>query len=96
VGYFGGVGFLTLYKEYLKDYRLDENMLDIFRQTIHSLRQYQVDIVLGNHPYHNCTLEKREAMLEGLDRNPFINPQAWQIFLQELEERRLDFEQLGY
>ena len=96
VGYFGGVGFLTLYKEFLAQYELDPDMLEIFRQTIASLKERQVDIFLGNHPYHNCTLEKRQYMLEHPGENPFINPDGWNIFLDELEARRVDFEKLGY
>lgn len=96
VGYFGGVGFLTLYKEYLAQYRLDPDMLQILKDTVQKLRKYPVDIFLGNHPNHNCTLEKREYMLEHPGENPFINPQGWQIFLDALEARRLDFQQRGY
>ena len=96
VGYFGGVGFLSLYKEYLAEYRLDPNMLAILGETVENLKQYEVDIFLGNHPYHNCTLEKRQYMIENEGTNPFINKQGWQIFLTALENRRLDFARLGY
>ena len=96
VGYFGGVGFLTLYKEYLEKYKLDSNMLEIFKDTIQSLKKRQVDIFLGNHPGHNCTLEKRQYMLEHPEENPFINRDGWQIFLDTLEARRLDFQRQGY
>ena len=96
VGYLGGVGFLTLYREYIQEYRLDPNMLAIMKQTVTKLSKYQVDIFLGNHPNHNCTLEKRQYMLDHPGENPFINPNGWQIFLQALEERRADFEKLGY
>ena len=30
------------------------------------------------------------------EKNPFVNPDAWHIFLHSLEERRLDFERRGY
>ena len=96
VGYFGGVGFLTLYKEYLAEYRLDPDMLEIFRKAILTLKERKVDIFLGNHPYHNCTLEKRQYMLENPGENPFINPEGWQIFLDALEARRESFQALGY
>ena len=96
VGYLGGVGFLTMYKEYIRDYQLDPRMLTIMKQAIKDLEQYQVDIFIGNHPNHNCTLEKRQYMLEHPDENPFINPNGWQIFLQALEQRRASFESLGY
>ena len=96
VGYFGGVGFLSLYKEYLQEYRLDPNMLDILKETVRKLSKKQVDIFLGNHPYHNCTLEKRQYMIEHEGENPFINREGWDIFLKALEDRRADFVRLGY
>jgi len=96
VGYLGGVGFLTLYREYLHEFRLDMQMLSIFKQTIEKLSARDVDIFLGNHPNHNCTLEKRQYMLKNPGENPFVNPKGWSIFLQALEKRRADFERLGY
>ncbi len=96
VGYFGGVGFLTLYKEFLKEYRLDPNMLTTLKSTIKALKKRQVDIFLGNHPNHNCTLQKRRFMLAGKNENPFINPKGWQMFLDAVETRRADFEARGY
>lgn len=96
VGYFGGVGFLTLYREYLEKYRLPEDMLEILRQTIGMLGKYDVDIFLGNHPNHNCTLEKRAYMIEHPEENPFVNPNGWQIFLDAVEARCLSFKELGY
>lgn len=96
VGYLGGVGFLTLYREYLREYRLDPNMLDRLKETIIQLWDAPVDIFLGNHPGHNCTLEKRQYMLDHPGENPFINPKGWQIFLRALETRRAEFERLGY
>ena len=96
VGYWGGVGFLTLYREYINEYRLPQNMLEVLGQTTEMLRAYNVDIFLGNHPNHNCTLEKRAYMLEHENENPFINPQGWQIFLDAVEARRLSFKELGY
>lgn len=96
VGYFGGVGFLTLYKEYLAQYRLEPNMVEILKDTVCRLKKYPVDIFLGNHPNHNCTLEKRQYMMENPGKNPFINPEGWQIFLDAVEARRTDFQKLGY
>lgn len=96
VGYFGGIGFLTLYREYLQEYRLDPNMVEILGQTVEKLRAFEVDVVLGNHPYHNCTLEKRAYMLENEGSNPFINQATWGILLDALEARRKDFIALGY
>lgn len=96
VGYFGGVGFLPLYKEYLAQYQLPANMLEALQDTVDKLRKYPVDIFLGNHPNHNCTLEKRQHMLENKGENPFVNPAGWQIFLDAVEARCADFVKLGY
>lgn len=96
VGYLGGVGFLTMYKEYIAAYKLDPNMLTIMKESISALSCRKVDIFIGNHPNHNCTLEKRQYMLDHPGENPFINPKGWGIFLEALETRRSNFEKLGY
>ena len=96
VGYLGGVGFLTMYKEFLEEYSLPANMLAVMKESVDSLRDRPVDIFIGNHPNHNCSLEKRQYMLEHPGENPFINPRGWKIFLDALESRRADFERLGY
>ncbi len=96
VGYWGGVGFLTLYKEYLQLHKFPLNTVQIMKDSIKKMRAEKVDIVIGNHPAQNCTLEKRAFMLENPDKNPFINPKAWGMFLDALEERRLEFENKGY
>lgn len=96
VGYLGGVGFLSIYKDFCREYNLPENKCDILKNTIEKLRKENVDIVLGNHPNHNCLIEKREYMLNNPEKNPFINKNAWNIFLDALEQRRLDFMKLGY
>ena len=35
-------------------------------------------------------------LLENPGKNPFINPEAWHIFLSALEARCIEFEALGY
>ena len=67
-----------------------------YQKSVEKLSKKQVDIFLGNHPYHNCTLEKRQYMLDNAGENPFINKNGWQIFLKALEDRRADFVRLGY
>ena len=91
VGYFGGVGFLSIYKEFCRIYRLPENKCELLKETILKLQKEEVDIVIGNHPNHNCTIEKRNYMLEHPETNPFINKDSWGIFLEALEKRRVDF-----
>jgi len=94
--YLGGLGFLTVYKAYCREYGLPQNKCALMKASIRRIWDEPADIVLGNHPNHNCTLEKRAWMLEHPGSNPFINPDAWHIFLSALERRRADFERLGY
>jgi metallo-beta-lactamase class B len=96
VGYLGGLGFLSIYKEYCRAYKLPENMCDQMIATAKKLANEHVDILLGNHPNHNCTLEKREYMIAHPESNPFVNTSAWRAFLSAIEERSIDFKKLGY
>ena len=66
------------------------------KESVAALKDRPVDIFIGNHPNHNCTLEKRQYMLENPGKNPFVNPKGWGIFLDALEARRSDFEKAGY
>ncbi len=96
-GYYGGVGTLTMYRQYCLDMGLPEGKSEAMRQTVLKLWDEPVDILLGNHPSQNCTLEKRAWMLEHpTEKNPFINPEAWHIFLSELEKHRQKFDEAGY
>ena len=96
VGYFGGVGFITIYKEFCRKYRLPENKCERLKNMIEKLLCEEVDIVIGNHPNQNCTVEKREYMKKHPNHNPFINKESWKLFLKRLEESRQDFEVKGY
>lgn len=95
-GYLGGIGFLTVYREFCRKYGLPDNKCERMKESIQRLWKEPVDIVLGNHPHHNCTIEKRQWMLEHPGQNPFINSKAWNIFLAALEKRRADFAEKGY
>lgn len=86
VGYFGGSGFLTLYKDFLKKYKLPLSLRDDFIKTIDMLTGIKVDITLGNHPSQNSTIEKRRKMLDNPEQNPFINPREWDGYLANLKE----------
>ena len=92
VGYIGGIGFLSIYKEYCRIYHLPENKNELLGDTIKKLQNEKVDIVIGNHPNHNCTIEKRGYMIENPGTNPFVNSKSWKILLEALEKRRVDFE----
>lgn len=96
VGYLGGVGFLSIYKEFCHEYNLPSNMCEKMRTTAEKLEGEEVKIVLGNHPNHNCLIEKREYMMKNPCINPFINSDTWKIFLLSIREKCLDFEKSGY
>lgn len=96
VGYLGGVGFLSIFKEFCREYNLPQNMCDTMKATAKKLECEEVEILLGNHPNHNCVIEKREYMISHPDVNPFMNKKAWGIFLHSVRERCIDFEKHGY
>lgn len=95
-GYFGGAGFLTVYDDYCRDYGMPIGKCGKMKDTIRRMQQERVDITLGNHPNQNCTLEKRQWMLDHPGENPFLDPESWPTFLAALEENRKQFEALGY
>lgn len=96
VGYMGGAGFFTIYREHCRDFGLPEDLCLRLGQSIQKVWDEPVDITLGNHPSQNCTLEKRQWMLEHPGENPFVDPNGWHAFLRTLEEKRREFETLGY
>ena len=97
VGYYGGVGFLSVYKEYLEKYNLPLSLQDDFFRSLDKVYDEQVDVVLGNHPSQNSTLEKRKKMLENPDGpNPFICSTEWQTFLDTIRGQFQDFVDAGY
>lgn len=96
VGYFGGVGFLSLYKAFLEKYSLPSDMQEQLKATLTKLRREQVDITIGNHPSHNGTLEKRGYMLEHPKENPFVDPTVWPELLDAIGNRLDDFQNKGY
>lgn len=91
VGYMGGCGFLTVYKKYCEKYKLPQNKVEMMGESIRKVYDEPVDIVIGNHPGQNCTIEKREWWIEHPEKNPFINPNAWHEFLDGLEAKRRSF-----
>lgn len=96
VGYFGGTGFLTLYRDFLKKYDLPLDLQEQFAKTLKYLKSRQVDISLGNHPAQNSTLKKRSLMIENPAVNPFIDPTEWCEYLNKLEMQYRDFLGKGY
>lgn len=96
VGYLGGVGFLSIFKEFCRQYNLAEDMCKQLENTVKKLKHEDVEIVLGNHPNHNCLVEKREYIIKNPGTNPFVNKNTWNVFLDSIHERCIDFENKGY
>lgn len=90
VGIYGGAGFITLSKEALKAAGLPLSYQEVFRQSIDKVWNEPVDIMLGNHPFHNDTYLKYKRKCAGQE-NPFIDPSEWHRFLTELKERYEEF-----
>ncbi|MBR4863612.1 MAG: MBL fold metallo-hydrolase [Oscillospiraceae bacterium] len=82
-GMFGGAGVNQLKKGFLRRYGLSYFLRDMFFKTLEMLKNYQVDVPLGNHPYHTHTL-KKAALAETAETNPFIDPQWWAPFMDKL------------
>ena len=85
-GMFGGAGVNQLKKGYLRRYGLSYFLRAMFFETLEMLKSYQVDVPLGNHPWHNHTLQKA-ALAETAETNPFIDPQWWAPFMDTLAEK---------
>ncbi len=82
-GLFGGAGLNAMSLPYMVR---NEDPLDCPQQMLRSIEQIwgePVVIHLGNHPGNNRTLEKRAQQLRD-GGNPFIAPDSWHTFLQDL------------
>ncbi len=91
IGYFGGAGFNTLYRRKLEADDLPLSMRETFLESLAKVREYPVDVVLGNHPRQNETLKKREMMLAGAQSNPFVDPDEWKCFVDQMSEKFRQF-----
>lgn len=90
VGIYGGAGFVTLSKEALERDGLPLSMQKVFAESIEKVWDEKVDIMLGNHPFHNDTYQKYERMRAG-EKDAFIDPTEWKRYLQELKDRYAEF-----
>ena len=82
----GGMGRNTLASSYLKSHNLDKSWRVDFVNTLTKLRNYHVDIVLGNHPNQNETFE-RQTQKGFLPSNPFIDDTYWNRMLDRTLEK---------
>ena len=95
-GTWGGTGMTSLHGQWCRDLGLPAKKADAMLDSVKKLRGEKVEINLGNHPPQNCTLEKRQWMLEHPGENPFLGEEDWQIMLDQVEEQIMDLIRKGY
>ena len=88
LGMFGGAGPRQLKKDYMNHPGHDiwYCMRGKFFDSIERLLCEHVDVMLGNHTWHNNTLEKAALAESGAESNPFIRPEEWREFLTSSHE----------
>lgn len=90
VGIYGGAGYLALVPERLRQNGLPLSLREDFLTSINKVFDEPVDIMLGNHPFHNDTYLKFRQIQEG---NPmaFVDETEWRRYLTELKDGYLKF-----
>ena len=91
-GYYGGFGFNTLGKSYLRD--IGDTSYEMRRRYLSSLEKVidqPVDIFLGNHAANNNIIEKRNYELEHPGSNPYLDPKEWRSYLDGKKRELLAF-----
>ncbi|MBO5755315.1 MAG: MBL fold metallo-hydrolase [Clostridia bacterium] len=96
VGYFGGVGFFTIYREHLEKYGLPLTLPLSMKETIEKLKREHPEITIGNHPANNKTVERYAYRKEHPSENPFLDASVWEENLRVLEIRLQDFLSKNY
>ena len=86
VGIYGGAGFVTLSKAALEHNRQPLTLQKDFLTSIDKVWNEPVDLMLGNHPFHNDTYLKRKRVLAGED-DAFIDPGEWHRFLADMRTK---------
>ena len=85
-GLFGGAGVNAISLPYVFHNESPADSAEQMLASIDKIWDEPVVVHLGNHPYNNRTLEKREQQLrEG--GNPFIAPDSWHTFLGDMKEK---------
>ncbi len=85
-GMYGGAGVNAIKLQNIAAGKNEPGAPQKMLDSIEKIWDEPVVVHLGNHPYNNHTLEKRqEQLLHG--GNPFIAPESWHTFLTELREK---------
>lgn len=95
IGIYGGAGFISLSEEFIQKNGLPADIREAFAASIDKVFDEPVDIMLGNHPFHNDTYEKWERMQAGAEANLFIDPTEWQRYLTHLRDCYNEFLQMS-
>ena len=77
---FGGAGVNQLKKAFMHRMDVPYRCRGLFEESIERLLNERVDVMVGNHTWHNHTLEKYEKMATS-KQNPFVDPAEWERFL---------------
>ena len=88
-GMHGGVGMNSLAKSYLQRMNLPLTLQQDFLNGLDRVRQEHVDIFIGNHVGNNDTVGKGEAKRRNPAVNPFIDANAWPVFLDGCRKNML-------
>ena len=83
-GMHGGVGCNSMHSDFLKRYGLSFECRRLFKKSLYRLSQEKVDLVLGNHPEQNNTIEKMRKIFNGEDS--ILNVNEWSAFLSITEK----------
>jgi metallo-beta-lactamase class B len=85
VGIYGGAGFGSVSTGALKRMNLPLSLQEEFGKSIDKVWNENVDIMLGNHPFHNDIYDKHERMIAG-EQDAFVDSSEWKRFLTELRD----------
>lgn len=77
----GGIGMNSMKRDFLDRYGMGDDLRRRFRADVERLKELPVDIVLGNHPGQNHTVEKLARLRAG-DAEAFIDPSEWRSLME--------------
>ena len=87
-GMYGGAGINAITLPYIHHNKAPLDSAHQMLRSIERIYNEPVSVHLGNHPYNNHTLEKRQQQIEE-GGNPFIAPDSWRNFLDAQREKTL-------
>ena len=79
-----GVAGINLEDQHTAEQGYPGNRED-FARTLEYLRNLRVDIWLGAHPNQSDAFVKHERLASGETPSPFIDPNGWQRFIEEIQ-----------